>query len=57
MHPHAFRHYFATRLLRYKKVDIVIVSKLLGHFNLNTTQIYVKPTFEDLSDALDNLNI
>lgn len=57
IYPHAFRHYFATRLLRYKKIDIAIVSKLLGHFNLNTTQIYVKPTFEDLSNALDNLNI
>ncbi|MBW9147210.1 tyrosine-type recombinase/integrase [Clostridium sp. CM028] len=57
IYPHAFRHYFATRLLRHKKIDIAIVSKLLGHFNLNTTQIYVKPTFEDLSDALDNLNI
>lgn len=57
IHPHAFRHYFAIRLLRYKKVDIAIVSNLLGHDNVNTTQIYVKPTFEDLYDALENLNI
>ena len=57
LYPHAFRHYFATRLLRYKKIDISIVAKLLGHFNINTTQIYVKPTFDDLSDALNNLNV
>ncbi len=56
IHPHAFRHYFAQRLLREKKVDIVTVANILGHFDINTTKIYLQPSFDDISSALENLN-
>lgn len=57
IHPHAIRHYVATRLLREKGVDIATVSNILGHFNINTTKIYVQPTFEDIANALENINV
>jgi len=57
IHPHVFRHYFALRLLREKKVDLVTVSNILGHFDVNTTKIYLQPSLKDISDALENLII
>lgn len=39
LHPHMFRHSFATNLLRYG-VDIKTVMDLMGHTNLSTTQRY-----------------
>ena len=38
---HAFRHYFAIKMIE-NNVDIYTVSKLLGHSNIQTTQIYLK---------------
>lgn len=47
IHPHAFRHTFATLLVK-KNIDIHTVSKLLGHTNVNiTTQYYVKESIAD----------
>ena len=39
IHPHVFRHTFATRCFE-KGVDPVFVQSIMGHANYNTTLIY-----------------
>lgn len=50
--PHTLRHSFATRFVE-NGIDIRIVSSLLGHQNLSTTQIYTHVTNSLLRKAYD----
>lgn len=53
IHPHTFRHTFATDLYRYTK-DIRLVQKALGHADISTTMIYMHVYDDDLENALRN---
>ena len=53
--PHTLRHTFATRLLRDHDMDIITVSKLLGHSSVDSTAIYTQPSQKDLEKAVDEL--
>lgn len=47
--PHTLRHTFATYCYS-RKVEIYVISKLLGHVNLSTTQIYTHLGDPDLKE-------
>jgi integrase/recombinase XerD len=53
--PHTLRHSFATNLLE-NDVNIRYIQQLLGHSNLNTTQIYTKVNTNKLKEIKNPLD-
>jgi integrase/recombinase XerD len=54
VHPHTLRHSYAIHLVR-SGMDLRRVQLLLGHSNLNTTQIYLQFKDEDLREVYDKV--
>ena len=52
---HVFRHSFASELVK-KDVNIVSISRLLGHSNLKTTSVYTHVAQDQLVDAVLTLD-
>lgn len=52
---HLARHTFATTTTLAKGVPIETVSKMLGHTNIQTTQIYARITNSKISSDMENL--
>lgn len=53
---HAARHTFATTLTLAQGIPIEMISKMLGHTNIRTTQIYATITHDYLDTAMSRLS-
>lgn len=52
MHPHSLRHFFAVEFLK-RNNNIALLADILGHSNVNITQIYLRQSQEQQKDAVD----
>ncbi len=56
IHPHSFRHFYATNLLK-SGARITIVQQLLGHAKLSSTERYLHTSDADLRETIHNMPI
>ena len=54
IHPHSFRHAFATHLLE-NGADIMTIKELLGHVSVDTTQIYTHLSMTKIREDYNKL--
>ena len=54
VHPHMLRRTRATQLYQ-NGVSLPMVSRLLGHASLQTTQLYAKPSLHMLREAIESV--
>lgn len=52
MHPHTFRHFFAIEFLK-RNNNIALLADVLGHSSVNVTQLYLRQSQEQQSNAVD----
>lgn len=55
LHPHAFRHRFGTELSE-DEVDLKRIQLLMGHANIQSTQVYLHLSTRLLVDVVDQSN-
>ena len=55
VHSHMFRRTRATHLYQ-DGIPLELVSRMLGHSQIETTKIYAKPSIEMLRKAIENEN-
>ena len=53
---HVARHTFATTVTMANRVPIEVISKMLGHTNIQTTQLYAKVCQQEVDHEFDRLN-
>ena len=51
--PHKLRHTAATLMYQHGNIDIRVLQQILGHENLNTTQIYTHTSSKQIKQAFD----
>lgn len=56
IHPHLFRHYFATQILKSPGSNINTVQTLLGHESLESSAVYLRVRQKDLENSINALS-